>query len=66
MGYGDFKDLAKGTAADKVIRDKAFNITNNSKYDEHQRGLDSTGSGVATFANKLANNEIKQNLQLAE
>ena len=24
IAYGDFKDLAKGTAADKVLRDKAF------------------------------------------
>ena len=24
MTYGDFKDLAKRTAADKVLRDKAF------------------------------------------
>ena len=26
MVYGDFKDLAKRTAADKILRDKAFNI----------------------------------------
>ena len=26
MAYGDFKDLAKRTAADKVLRNKAFNI----------------------------------------
>ena len=26
MIYGDFKDLARRTATDKVIRDKAFNI----------------------------------------
>ena len=26
MVYGDFKDLAKRTASDKVLRDKAFNI----------------------------------------
>ena len=26
MAYGDFKDLAKRTATDKVLRDKAFNI----------------------------------------
>ena len=26
MAYGDFKDLAKRTAADKILRDKAFNI----------------------------------------
>ena len=26
MAYGDFKDLARGTAAHKVLRNKAFNI----------------------------------------
>ena len=26
MAYGDFKDLTKRTAADKVLRDKAFKI----------------------------------------
>ena len=25
--YGDFKDLARRRASDKVLRDKAFNIT---------------------------------------
>ena len=41
MAYGDFKDLKKRTAADKVLRDKAFNIAKNSKYDGYQRGLTS-------------------------
>ena len=26
MDHGDFKDLSRGAAADKVLRDKAFNI----------------------------------------
>ena len=39
MAYGEFKDLAKRTAADKVLRDKAFNIANDPKYDGYQRGL---------------------------
>ena len=39
MAYGDFKDLAKRTAADKVLRDKAFKITSDQKYDGYQRGL---------------------------
>ena len=39
MAYGDFKDLARRTASDKVLRDKAFNIAKNPKYDGHQRGL---------------------------
>ena len=33
MAYGDLKDLKKRTAADKVLRDKAFNIAKNPTYD---------------------------------
>ena len=32
MAYGDFKDLAKRNAADKVLRDKAFKIASDQKY----------------------------------
>ena len=39
MAYGDFKDLARRTASDKVLRDKEFNIAKNPKYDGYQRGL---------------------------
>ena len=39
MAYGDFKDLARRTASDKILRDKAFNIAKNPKYDGYQRGL---------------------------
>ena len=39
MVYEDFKDLARRTAADKVLRDKAFNIAKVPKYDGYQRGL---------------------------
>ena len=39
--YGDFKDLNRRLIADKVLRDRAFNIAKNPKYDGHQRGLDS-------------------------
>ena len=56
MAYGDFKDLKRRTASDKILRDKAFNIAKNPKYDGYQRGLasmvyaffdkKSTGSGV--------------------
>ena len=31
MAYGDYKDLARRTAADKVLRDKAFNIAKDPK-----------------------------------
>ena len=36
MTYGDFKDLARRTPSDKVLRDKAFNIAKSSKYDGYQ------------------------------
>ena len=38
MVYGDFKDLARRIASDKVLRDKAFDIAKNPKYDGYQRG----------------------------
>ena len=38
MAYGDFKDLNRRIAADKVLRDKSFNFTKNSKYDGYQHG----------------------------
>ena len=39
MAYGDFKDLPRRTASDKILRDKTFNIAKNPKYDRYQRGL---------------------------
>ena len=73
MAYGDFKDLARRTVSDKILRDKAFNIAKNPKYDGYQRGLasmvckffdkKSTGSGRPSSS---ANNDTKQNLRLAE
>ena len=36
MVYGDFKDLGKRTDSNKVLRDKAFNIAKNPKYDGYQ------------------------------
>ena len=61
MAHGDFKDLARRTASDKTLRDKAFNIAKNPKYDGYQRGLPSmvykcfdktsAGSGVNMHAN---------------
>ena len=32
MAYGDYRYLAKRTASEKVLRDKAFNIAKNPKY----------------------------------
>ena len=31
MAYGDFRGLARRTASDKVLKDKAFNIAKNPK-----------------------------------
>ena len=38
MGFGDFKDLNRRTAADKVLLNKAFNIVKDKKCDAYQRG----------------------------
>ena len=66
MAYGDFTDLAKGTASAKFLRDKAFDIAKSPIYDEYQRGLASmvykffdkkSGvTGVTTLAKKSTNN----------
>ena len=37
--YADHKDLITRTEADKVLRDKAYDIASNPKYDCYQRGL---------------------------
>ena len=68
MAYGDFKDLARRTASDKILRDKVFNIGKNLKYDGCQRGLasmvykfldkKSAGNHVNTYANN-ANQLLK-------
>ena len=39
MVYGDFKDLNRRTAANKVLRGKALNIAMDPKYDGYQREL---------------------------
>ena len=37
--YADHKDLINRTEADKILRDKAYDIASNPKYDGYQRGL---------------------------
>ena len=70
MAYGDFKDLTRRTASDKILRDKAFNIAKNPKYDGYQRGLASMlykcfdKKSVDSGVNMHANNE--RSLDLAE
>ena len=41
MAYGDFKDLNRRTFSDRVLRDEAFNIAKDPKYERYQRGLSS-------------------------
>ena len=41
FAYSDSKDLVRRTQSDKILRDKAFNIAKNPKYDGYQRGLGS-------------------------
>ena len=42
MAFGNFKDLTRKTAADKVLGYNAFNVAKNLKYDGCQRSLAST------------------------
>ena len=39
MAYRKAKDLVKRTQSDKVLKDKAFKIASDPKYDGYQRGL---------------------------
>ena len=39
MAYGKYKYLTKGTKSDNVLKDEAFRIESNAKYNEYQRGL---------------------------
>ena len=39
IAYGDFKDLTRKAASDKIFRDKAFNIAKKPKNDGYQRGI---------------------------
>ena len=70
--YSDSKDLTKRTVADKILKNRAFNIAKDPKYDGYQRGLasmvykffdkKSKGSGAKHVNTKLTT----QNQQLAE
>ena len=67
MAYGDFKDLARRTDSD-VLKDKAFSIAKNPKYDRYQRGFDSMFYKFFYKNSKASgiNNIIKQNTQLTK
>ena len=71
MAYGDFKDFKRRTACDKILRDKAFNIAKNPKYDGYQKGLasmvykffdkKSAGGGIVHSNNNNNNNNNDNN-----
>ena len=68
MAYGKSNDLAKKTQSDKVLRDKAFQIVSDPKYEGYQRGLasmfynffdrKSSGSGIDVEPNYWLVNEL--------
>ena len=51
MTYGNFKDLFRLTAYDKILRDETFNIAKRSKYDGYKQGI---ASLVYELSEKLA------------
>ena len=63
----DRKDLAKRTQSHRVLKEKAYKIANNPKYDGYQRGLASMVYRIFDKKSKGAGikNEIKENQQLA-
>ena len=68
MAYGKAKDLVRRTQSDKVLKDKAFKIASDLKYDGYQRGLasmvykfldkKSKGSGITNESNYQLRNEL--------
>ena len=66
--YADHKNLINRTEADKVLRDKTYDITSNPKYDGYQRGLasmfykffdkKSMGSGIARDSSSILADEL--------
>ena len=72
MAYGKSKDLEKRTQLDKVLRDKAFKISSNPKYDGYQREVASmvykffdkkfSGSDITNEPNYQLANEIHKSI----
>ena len=61
IANGDFKDLVKRRASDKFLRDKAFDIAKNPKYDGYQRGI---ASMVCKFFEKTSAHSVLLHLQI--
>ena len=72
IAYGKSKDLAKRSGLDKFLRDKAFKIASDRKYDDHQSALASTvykffdektfGSGADAEPNYQLPNELHEQI----
>ena len=68
MAYGKYKNLTKRTESDKVLKDKAFKIARNPKYDGYETGLASVackffdkksrGSGIKSMSNQQLVDEL--------
>ena len=68
MAYGKAKDLLRRTQSEKILRNKAFKIASDPKYDGYQRGLasmvykffdkKSSGSGIINEANYQLADEL--------
>ena len=66
--YKDYTDLLKTTESDKLLRDGAFKIASNTKYDGYERGLasmvykffdkKSAGSGIKSVSNQQLADEL--------
>ena len=54
MSYEYFKDVIRQTDSDKILHNKAFNITKNAKYEGYQRGI---ASMAYTFSDKKTSSE---------
>ena len=68
IDYGDFKDLPRRTASNKVLPGKAFNIAETQKCDGYQRGLPSMAYKFfdKTFSVGTVKYEIMPKQQLAD
>ena len=64
--YSGSKDLAKRTISDKILKDRAYEISTNRNYDGYQRAVASIVYNVMVFFDKKAEWGISVNKQLAE
>ena len=70
--HSDSNDLAKKTISDKVLKDRAYEIPKNSKYDGYQRALATMffyafdkKTGFKRFKRRKTINRFKDNISAA-